>query len=178
MEPPLLPAVRPRSLMAFGVINLILGVFALFSAVASVGMILAPATYAANPVIQVLEKDEVYALFYKVMLVPGILGVVAQVASGIGLIKAKEWGRKLAMLWALYFLLVTPVTTWMLHTHVHPALIEQVMKTSPDAVTSSLMKSTMFITTIVTAVLWCAFAILEIWMLARTKVRVYCQGQR
>ncbi len=178
MEPPLLPATRPRSLMTFGVINLILGVLALFSAVASIGMILSPATYAENPVIQVMERDAVYALFYKVMLVPGILGVLAQVASGIGLIKAKEWGRKLAMLWALYFLIVTPLTTWMLQTHVHPALIEQMTKASPNAATASMMKTTMFTMTIITAVLWCAFAILEIWMLARTKVRVYCQTRQ
>lgn len=164
--------------MIFGVINLILGVLALFSAVASVGMVLSPATYAANPVIQVLERDEVYALFYKIMLVPGILGVVAQLTSGIGLIKAKEWGRKLAMLWALYFLLVTPVTTWMLQTHVHPALIEQMIKTSSNAATATLMKSTMYVTTIVTAVLWCLFAILQIGMLARPKVRVYCLAQQ
>lgn len=164
--------------MVFGVLNIALGIFALFGAVASIGILLSPAAYAANPVIQVMERDAVYAIFYKVMLLPGIIAVVAQLASGIGLIKSKEWARKLAILWALYFLLATPVTTWMLQTHVHPVMIEQMTKTAPNATTANIMKTSIFAVTIFTAVLWCAFAILEICMLTRTKVRVYCHAQQ
>lgn len=175
---PAFPVIKPRSLMIFGILNIVLGAYSLLTSIPSVFMMLNPAKYASNPVIQVMRDDHVYATFQKAMIVPGLLGMLALLASGIGLVKAREWGRKLAIVWSWYMIVTTPLVSWMLAVHVHPTMMKQIMeqagKQGGSAVASDFMATILKIVTVASVALYVVYGILQIIMLSRGKVKGYC----
>jgi hypothetical protein len=180
--PPALPSAKPKTLSVFGVINLLFGAYCLVAAVPGVFMMLRPAQNADNPVIQVMQNDAVYAAFQKAMIVPGLLAVVALLAGAIGLLKGREWGRKLTIIWACFMIITTPLTTWMHIVHVQPTLMKQMaekMSSEPNAeAVINGMQIGMTIGMAGVAVLMVIYGIVLIAMLTRPKIRAYCRARQ
>lgn len=96
--------------------------------------------------------------------------------------KAREWGRKLAIVWAWFSIIVTSITTWMTAVHVHPTLTQQMTQRLASQPNSEAvvpgMKMGMTIAVVMTTVLWIAHGIVIIAALSRAKVKVFCQTQQ
>ena len=67
-----------------------------------------------------MKGDPLYASFMRIIFVPGVLFALAQLSSGIGLLKSREWARKLAIAVALYSALAGMVLGYINMTHVTP----------------------------------------------------------
>jgi hypothetical protein len=175
---PTLPVTRPKSLLVFGILNLALGAYSAVTSVPGMFMMFNPGKYAGNPAIRVMQDDHVFAIFQKAMVVPGLLSVFALIASGIGLVKAREWGRKLAILCSWYMIVALPLASWMIAVHLYPTMLKQIIdqtsKQGGPAGATEIMVVTMKVVTAATVVLFVAYYILQIVMLSRTKVQAYC----
>jgi hypothetical protein len=182
--PPSLPLTKPKTFMLLGIGLLILGVFYIFGMLLNVAYASVPAMRETNPIFKAMDQDPTFKTIHNTSVVfNGLLGAVAVVA-GIGLIKSKEWGRKMGMGWAALTLLMLPFGLWMTNKYVQPAMAQmqnEMMKGQPmpEGFGKGMEVFTLAIT-IVTTVFWVSFCIAVIYFLARPKMKAWCalQGNR
>ena len=93
---------RPTSITTLSVLNLV------FSGFGALGVLFTWATYfngmslgPRNVVVEIAEQSPQYMSFLRWSLLIGVLGAAALAASGIGLLKMKYWGRKIAIAYAI-----------------------------------------------------------------------------
>ncbi|GAB5406646.1 MAG: hypothetical protein Aurels2KO_48770 [Aureliella sp.] len=108
------PGTRPPSATVFGILNLVWGILGICSTVASIGFIAA----AANPDFGMTEApgmeqfaDASYRAFLTVVNILSLALAVLLIASGIGLLKFRPWGRSTAIWYAALTILVLIGTT-------------------------------------------------------------------
>lgn len=174
--PPSLPTAKPKSLLVFGILNLLFAAMGVMGIVSSLLIVLNPALQAANPVVDLMNTNPTYATYYKIILVPGILALIALTASAIGLIKGKEWARKLTLVWAVYYIIASLVNSWATYTFVSPHLMATLNQQGGGDATATqvgtlIMNASMIIGTVVAL----TYAILLMVMLSRRKVKAYCK---
>ncbi|MGD9648295.1 MAG: hypothetical protein AB7U73_21465 [Pirellulales bacterium] len=99
---------RPISVIVFGTLNLVFGVFSLLS----FGMQLILALGFANAVQPQFSGG--YQLYQTILTPIAVAAVFAQLASGIGLLMLREWARKLAIGFAIYTLLASVLNVVMM----------------------------------------------------------------
>jgi hypothetical protein len=97
---------RPTAVTVFGVLNIGFAVLGIFSLFASYAMLFATAA-SNNPVIEVIRENPTYAAWLKVSLPLGLLSCLVLLAAGIGLLKMKDWARKLSIVYAIYAIVFT-----------------------------------------------------------------------
>lgn len=92
---------RPTSVTVFGVLNIVFGVLGLLVVLFSgAAVFLATAQRQRLPGME--EMNPVLATWTKVSVVIGLLGTLALLISGMGLLGLKSWGRFLAMGYSVY----------------------------------------------------------------------------
>ena len=175
--PPSLPSqapAKPRALLVFGIISILLGLFGLMGMVTSLLSLVSPAASAGNPAMQAMMADPTISTFTKVGLVPGLLAAIGQIAAGIGLIKAKEWARKLIIGISAYSILAAGVGAYMSIVHISPIIGPLMAKTLKDENVAKIMQVTTTVSALLGLVFSIAYSVTLTIMLMRAKVRVYC----
>ena len=113
----LLPGQRPAVATVFGILNLVFGIIGVCSSVVVVGgftfvfNVLDAKTRAQMQLDQSMQQfsdPAFYGLFVMQMVLGTILSVVI-IISGIGLLKFKNWGRKLSNFYAVAYLILLVV---------------------------------------------------------------------
>lgn len=122
---------RPTSITVFGVLNLVFGVLGLcgvgFSLV-SLGMV-APGT---NPVYDLMRASPILLYWTYASSVLGAIFTVLLIASGIGLLMDKGWGRLLGLAYAGFTILFGLLGLVMNALFLFPGLMELVDSSSPE----------------------------------------------
>jgi hypothetical protein len=91
---------RPTSVTIFGILNLSfagLGFLGLLFAVAMLFIKLP----AGNPMVDIINENALYGLWLKIGLGLAFIGNLMLLAAGIGLLKLREWGRKLSIAYGI-----------------------------------------------------------------------------
>ncbi|WP_009960490.1 hypothetical protein [Verrucomicrobium spinosum] len=176
MQPPALPIQKPKTLLVIGILNLAFAAFGIFGILSSVMMMTKPEMYPGNPVPTILQNDATYAAYYKVLMGFSLILVPVQMASAIGLIRGREWGRKLTLILAVVAVAVAAVNGWISHTHLSgPVMVEAMKGVGGDATAQKIMEVTMTVSFIVGVIVSAVWAIVQFALLCRAKVRAYCK---
>lgn len=93
----------PAAIKTFGIINLV------FAGLGAIGGLFTWAMYFGdlrlgprNPVVEIAHESPAYMRFLEWSVVVGFFAVAVLAASGVGLLKSRMWGRKLAIGYSLY----------------------------------------------------------------------------
>ncbi|WP_038166478.1 hypothetical protein [Verrucomicrobium sp. BvORR106] len=176
MQPPTLPIEKPKTLLVLGILNLAFAAFGIYGLITSVMMLVKPEMYAANPVVTIMQNDVAYATYYKGLLGFSFLLVPANLAAAIGLIRGREWARKLTLAMALVGVVVAGVNGWISHTHLSgPAMAEAMKNTGSDATAQKIMEVAMTVSLFVGFLVAVVWTIVQFALLCRAKVRAYCK---
>jgi hypothetical protein len=176
MQPPTLPIQKPKTLLVIGILNLAFAAFGIFGLLSSIMMLVKPEMYPGNPVPAILQNDVTYAAYYKVLMGFSLVLIPVQLASAIGLIRGREWARKLTLILAVLAVVVATVNGWVSHTHLSgPVMVEAMKSAGGDATTQKIMEVTMTISLIIGLIVSAAWAIVQFALLCRAKVRAYCK---
>ncbi|HTL34290.1 MAG TPA: hypothetical protein VL326_14280 [Kofleriaceae bacterium] len=124
MTAPLTPP-PPRSIKTIGTLNLV------FAGLGLLGSLMTYAMYFGgleltpghpNPVKEATLSSPTYMSFLKASMVAGLVAAVVLGASGIGLRAMKNWGRKLALFYAVYGIFAAITGMVMMVKYLMPAL--------------------------------------------------------
>ena len=171
--PTVLPS-RPKSIMVFGIFNVLFGVFGLVGSLSSLAYCFVPALAQANPMMKSLFQNGDYVFFTKLMVVPALLGATCEIVCGIGLFRSREWARKMAIGLGCYLILTTALGAYINYTYIIPAMIPEMSKIMPDETSANIFKVTTMITAAMSVFLGIGYAAIQMLLLMRAKVRVYC----
>lgn len=96
---------RPASVTVFGILNIIFGSMGvLWTPFGLVSLLIAPSGSSPNPVIDVMLRGPFMRGWLLSTAAVGIIAAAALLASGIGLLMLKPWGRLLANAYAVYMI--------------------------------------------------------------------------
>lgn len=97
------PPRPPASIKVLGILNIV------FAGLGVIGGLFTWAMYfghldlgGRNPVVEIAHESPAYMRFLEWSMVISALALVLLLASGIGLLKMRMWGRKLAILYAVF----------------------------------------------------------------------------
>jgi hypothetical protein len=175
--PPSLPAVppqRPKSILIFGIFNVLFGVVGLLGALSSLFYFFVPAAAQGNPMMKSLMQNADYVFFTRLIMVPAVIAAFGQIICGIGLFRSREWGRKLAIGLGCYLIITSTLGAYLQYTYLMPAMLPEMTKIMPDENAAKIFKVTTMVSAALGVVFGVAYAVLQIVMLMRAKVRVYC----
>lgn len=108
---------KPGAVAVFGILNLIFGIFGVLGSVCGGAVMLAAGSIpelqealSQDVTRRMAQENPYYAVFYYGQLVVGSLGSFALLASGVGLMRSRDWGRVLAVGYAWYLIVLLVVT--------------------------------------------------------------------
>ena len=84
-----------------------------------------------NPVLEVMEKNAAYAMFTRISMGLSFVAIPVLVASGIGLLQLKPWGRHCAIGWAVYSIAMGIIGAVMNYVFVFGPLMEKLDEIDP-----------------------------------------------
>ena len=92
---------RPTSVTVFGVLNIVKAGYGMFSAIASITLLLA-LSGSNNPITKMLHAQPAFAAWTVLCIPLGLLSCTILLVAGIGLLCLKSWARKLSIAYAIY----------------------------------------------------------------------------
>jgi serine/threonine protein kinase len=101
---------RPTSVTVFGVLHIVKAGLGMFSAIASIVVLIALAD-SNNPITKMMHDNPVYAAWVKFCIPLGLLTCIVLLVAGIGLLGLKSWARKLSIAYAFYSICMRILTT-------------------------------------------------------------------
>lgn len=171
--PPVIPQ-RPASLTVFGILNLIFGVIGLFGAAMSFKLYYTPLEGQTGIMADLLRADPFYASCMRVIIVPATLFVIAQTISGIGLLKARESARRVAIFCGIYGIISGIVVGYLSYYHVMPFTIEQTLKTIKEPAIAETTRVIARGASTVGLLAGLIYPVLTLVFLGKKSVRDYC----
>ena len=189
--PPPLTAVpnRPKVLMAAAIISLIFGTLGLFGLMGALmalsGVQFAPMPGGGEAAKEMMNEPHVKAL----SIYGGLIGAAAGaalVAAGIGLLKCREWARKVVIFWSFYHMLASTVAAYITSVYMMP-LMQKMMEAQiklqsngkgPDvAAFSSKFGSVMGIASAIIGILFAvAVGVTLIILVTRPQAKAACRA--
>lgn len=124
---PSLP-VRPTAVTVFGILNLLFGAFGvccLGFSVATMFVPFGPAMTEENLPLQLIEESPLYRNFNRAEMALGIMASIVLIAAGIGLLRLRPWGRKLAIGYGIYAIAMDVFTSIVNLGFVFPILFQK-----------------------------------------------------
>jgi hypothetical protein len=92
---------RPTAVTVLGILNIVFAVLGVFGMLATLAMF-SPTAGSNNPALKLMQESPRYLMWLKVTIPIGVLGCLALLASGIGLLRLKRWARTLSIGYAIY----------------------------------------------------------------------------
>lgn len=125
---------RPSSITTFGILNLAFAAAGIGGILSTLRMFSADSSATANPVIELLLRNPVYASWMELSIIPGAVACIVLLAAGVGLLKFREWGRKLSIGYAVYGIVscITGMVVNLLYL-IPPTLQEASQKQGPES---------------------------------------------
>jgi len=125
---------RPTAVTVFGILNILFAVFGIFGVLASLALFAAAGASSNNPVIQLINDSPAYAAWMKIAIVLGVVVSAALLAAGIGLLRLKPWARIVSIIYAIYSLVMVPVSAVVNYFYlIQPMLAQAHQKQGPEA---------------------------------------------
>jgi len=125
---------RPVSVTVFAVLNIVFGTMGFVAMIFSIVIMRVLPTTPDNPVLDIMRNSPGYATWMKIALPLGFLATGVSVASGIGLLKLKSWGRLLAIGYAIYGIVASLAGAVANYIFVmHPLMEQASQKSGPEA---------------------------------------------
>lgn len=115
---------RPASVTVFGILNIVFGALGLFGTLFS-GAAVFLAEAQGLPRLGEEEINPVWGMWLKIGVVLGVVGAVALITSGGGLLGMRRWGRVLAIVYAVYAIADAVLTVVVQYVFVTQPLLEQ-----------------------------------------------------
>ncbi len=122
---------RPVSATVFGILNLVFAAFGLFGLLATVTL-LSTAADTHNPVARAMLDNPTFALWIKIGLPLGLIALLVLLVAGIGLLRLKEWARKLSIGYAIYAIVMGVVGMLMNLLFVVRPMLAQAQQQGPE----------------------------------------------
>jgi hypothetical protein len=97
---------RPAAILVFGILNLLFGILGLFGVVFTL-VSLRPQAAVNNQLLAAMQANPAYMLFMHISMGLGFLAAIALLIAGVGLLRAKPWGRTISLGYAVYTMLAT-----------------------------------------------------------------------
>jgi hypothetical protein len=121
--------VRPTSGTVFGILNIIFGALGLVGGPIMLAMqLLGPQQRGVNPGLDIMAASPGYYAFYMTSMVVGIVASGVLLASGIGLLQEKSFGRTLAIGYAWYSLVLVVLSFASFMIFLYPPLSDLAAK--------------------------------------------------
>lgn len=160
---------RPVSVLVFGIINIIFGVFGVLGfaghLVVKLELIPIPGVK-ENPVMQLMAENPSYALYTEVLAILGFVAAILIIAASIGMFQLKPWARAVTIGWCTYSVLITILGAVVNHVMVMQPMLAEV---DDGPVRVGILIGMVF--ALVFTVLFVGYYVLVMAMLSRAKVR-------
>ena len=179
LPPPRASANPPIAQIIFGVVNILFGFIGLAGSLIALRIYFTPLEGQTGPIPELMRANSFYASSMRILAIPAILYGLAQFISGIGLVRSREWARKLALCAALYAIPVAAFTSFLNLQIIIPFTTEYTLRTLPtptDPQFIPLMTTMMKASGMMNSTLFLLYPILLIIFLTRPKVRVHCKA--
>jgi hypothetical protein len=132
------PARRPATWTAFGIISIVYAVLTVISGLAGQAMMGSARMPGdggptVDPIREAIDRSETYRVFAEIALPVGLVAALVLLVAGIGLLRARGWGRVLSLAYGWFSLatgVVTAVVTWIF---ISSPLLQRGMAATEDA---------------------------------------------
>lgn len=125
---------RPNSVTIFGILNIILALAGIGGTLNTLNLFTQSGSAAANPVTDLIFKNPGFATWTKVGSVLGLGACIVLFSAGVGLLRLKEWGRKLSLVYAVYGIVAGTIGIGVnLLFLVRPMLEQSAQKQGPES---------------------------------------------
>jgi len=101
---------RPTSVTVFGILVIVFGVLGVLGILGSLVLFLPQMANSSNPVIKLIHDNPAYATWMKFSIALGVVVSAAVLAAGIGLLRLRPWARTFSIGYAIYSLVMVPVS--------------------------------------------------------------------
>ena len=125
---------RPSSVTTFGILHIVFALAGVGGIISTLNLLYQSNSAPPNPVIEIMLKNPAYATWTKVGSLLGMVACIALLAAGVGLLRLKEWGRKLSISYAVYGLVAGTIGIGAnLHFLVRPFLEQSAQKQGAES---------------------------------------------
>ena len=122
---------KPKAIKVFGILNVIFGGLGLLGTCIGLGAILAitsgllPAPEGQSNPGFVTQDEDAFLYFYNIISAAfALLFTIVLLASGIGLLRYRKWGRNTGLAWVAYSVIATIIASVVTWTHIYPHQLE------------------------------------------------------
>ena len=124
---------RPGSVTAFGILNIVFAVFGFLGLFGTIALFSMSGTLNI-PVVKIMRESPVYSTWLKLTIPLGLLSCGVLLAAGVGLLRMKNWARKLSIGYAIYGIVFSILGLVMNFVFlIRPMLEEAAQKQGPEA---------------------------------------------
>ncbi|MFN0017097.1 MAG: hypothetical protein ACKVP0_02490 [Pirellulaceae bacterium] len=118
---------KPTAATVFGILNILFGVLGLCGLVLSAAVMFS--SFSAelakdNPAMQLMEENAIYRTFTQVAVALGFVATAVLIASGVGLLQLRPYGRTLSIGYGVYSIVMNVLGMIVNVAFVFPALLE------------------------------------------------------
>lgn len=163
--------------MVFGILNLSFGVIGLVGTAVSYKLYFTPLEGQTGPMADLLRSDPFYASCMRINVVPATVVMIAKIISGIGLLKAREGARRLALFCAVYSIFAGIFIGYLSYYHATPFMIEYTLKTIKEPAIAEMTRAVSKIGGILGALGSLIYPVLTLVFLGKKSVRDFCQAR-
>ena len=163
----------PAAPKVFGILNIVFGTIGIITSLFSFRIYYGSLENQVGLVADLARSDAFYLTSMRVIMIPGFIFVLLELASGIGLLKTREWARKIAISCAIYSILAGLFTAWLTFTHVLPFTFSHVLPTSTDPAVASITRAISTISTVIGLIVGLLYPILTLVFLTRPRLRAH-----
>lgn len=104
---------RPTGVTVFGILSIVLGIFALLGGLASI-LFLVLALFVdlgPNPTFDIMRESLAYQVFYGVLMAGNLAFSVVLIVAGVGMLRRQPWSRRLSVIYAIYSIVAVVIGT-------------------------------------------------------------------
>jgi hypothetical protein len=161
---------RPVSVIIFGTLNLVFGAFSLIGVAIQLIVQLGFAN-AMQP-----QFSGGYELYQRIMTPFAVAAVFAQIASGLGLLLLKEWGRKLALVFAVYTFVATTINLVIMFVF-RADFMKQFTANMPNAQAEQIFMFAFLAMMLLMTLIWYSYPTLMWYFMTRPHVVAAFRGE-
>jgi hypothetical protein len=160
--------------MIFAIANILLAGLGIASMLSSLLYLIFPSAASSNPMMKTLMENSTYVRFMWLLTIPSLMGLLVQLVSGLGLLKSREWARKMTVGFGIYSIFAAIAGAYANYYYLFPIMLPEMTKMLPDETSRNVAKVVGMASAAIGVLFSIVYAGIMIAMLGRAKVRVYC----